>query len=717
MNVFCHPISFDLVIFTTNLILDLMKKLFLFHLVTLFTAIQVSMAQQFRVEDTWPTIRFQFPVDVQYPPDNTNRLMVVQQNGIIRVMKDSLGATTSSVFLNIANRISFNQNGETGLLGLAFHPDFANNGFFYVNYTRASPLRTIVSRFKVMDNNPNRADSLSEKEILSIPQPFSNHNAGALLFGNDGYLYITTGDGGSGNDPQNHGQSLNSLLGKILRIDVNTPDSIPYAIPPDNPFVNDPAARDEIYAYGLRNPWKMTIDRDKGTIWIADVGQNAREEIDTLVRGANYGWKVVEGTICTPGVSPSNCDKSGFEPPVLDYVNPSVGRSITGGFVYKGTEMPMLKNKYIFGDYVSRMVWYLQPNADGTAYTMQTLVNADVNISSFAQNKAGEVFAVAHSGPNGRLLRLRCGDAQRPVISGASVQTICNGQSVLLQAPPALGYLWSTGDTTQSITVSTSGAYTLRTRNNSGCYTDPSDVVQVVQQVLPPLEITFSGPDGTPCLGDTVTLIASAGYDSYTWSNQAVGNAIQVTQPGTYTVTGNLQGCLSQPTSINVEFNPLPPTPELSLSGNQLIATMVPNGVYTWIVNGQVQAGVSSNVFTLPCTDCDLNITVRVFANGCLSLPSVPLVITDLLNPLNVGKMNLYPNPAKDVLNIEFPVDMGAKVQAQITDMSGKLVKSYTSVKVSNGKAEIKLHSISAGSYRIALSANGKTISGSFVKK
>ena len=242
--------------------------------------------------------------------DGSGRLFIVEQVGSIRIHDN--GEVLSTPFLDLSSRVSCCN--ERGLLGLAFHPDYAQNDFFFVNYTDASG-RTVVSRFSV-SGDPNRADAGSEVEVLSFDQPFSNHNGGHLAFGPDGYLYIATGDGGSGGDPQNNGQQLDTLLGKILRVDV---DGLPLAIPPDNPFVGDTTARDEIWAYGLRNPWRFSFDRRTGDLFIADVGQDRREEIDLQPSGSpggqNYGWRRMEGSICFQPAS--GCTDGSLVLPIL----------------------------------------------------------------------------------------------------------------------------------------------------------------------------------------------------------------------------------------------------------------------------------------------------------------------------------------------------------------------------------------------------------------
>ncbi|MDX1699993.1 MAG: PQQ-dependent sugar dehydrogenase, partial [Melioribacteraceae bacterium] len=277
--------------------------------------------------------------------------------------------------------------GEQGLLGLAFHPNFVTNGYFYVNYTTNNPRRTVISRFSVSDSDSDKADKNSELILMEINQPFSNHNGGQIVFGPDGYLYISTGDGGSGGDPQNHAQNLSSLLGKILRIDVDNSDNgLNYSIPDSNPFKdNDLNQPEEIYAYGLRNVWKFSFDSQE-RLWAADVGQNAREEINLIENGGNYGWRKMEGFLC---YNPSNCDPTGLELPVWDYAhNSQGGYSITGGYVYEGDLMPGLKGKYIYGDFITGNFWAFDPDDSTNVF----INNFPVNVSTFGIDQQNELY-------------------------------------------------------------------------------------------------------------------------------------------------------------------------------------------------------------------------------------------------------------------------------------------------------------------------------------
>ena len=327
-------------------------------------------------------------------PANDSRLFIVTQGGQIRIVQNNQLLATP--FLDIASKLT--SGGERGLLSVAFDPAYATNGFFYVNYTDRSG-HTVVERYRV-GSDPNRADPASAKQILFIQQPFVNHNGGHQLFGPDGMLWIATGDGGSGGDPQNHGQNRNSLLGKLLRIDVSRGD--PYAVPSDNPFVGQTGARGEIWAHGLRNPWRIAFDRVDGQLYVADVGQGLIEEVNavpTATRGVNYGWKIMEGGQC---YGASNCDRTGLTLPALTYTHAGGACSVTGGMVYRGQRIPEIRGHYFYSDYCAGFVKSFRW-ANGQVTSERTWdVGAVGNVLSFGEDAAGEMYLLSG---NGRVYR------------------------------------------------------------------------------------------------------------------------------------------------------------------------------------------------------------------------------------------------------------------------------------------------------------------------
>ena len=371
-------------------------------------------AQKVSLVNAFPSLTFPQPVFLTHATDGSDRVFVLQQPGQIMVLPNDSAATSAKVFLTIAGKLS-NPGGEEGLLGLAFHPDFAVNGYFYVNYTAPNPLRTVVARFKVQQNNPDKADSLSEFKIIEIAQPFNNHNGGMIDFGPDGYLYVGMGDGGSANDPDSNGQKRTVLLAKMLRIDVNDTTALThYRIPPDNPYAgNTQGWREEIWAYGLRNPWRWSFDKPTGVLWVGDVGQGSREEVDILVKGGNYGWRIMEGSICRPGGG--TCDTTGLIKPVKEYDH-SVGNSITGGYVYRGYRRPDLTGAYIYADYGSGKIWMLRYDA-GSLTADSLLLDAPFSVSSFGMDREGELYIVSYSGAAG-IYRLAGNSRPSAVASG-----------------------------------------------------------------------------------------------------------------------------------------------------------------------------------------------------------------------------------------------------------------------------------------------------------
>jgi glucose/arabinose dehydrogenase len=354
----------------------------------------------------------QQPVAIAHAGDGSGRLFIVEQGGVIKICDGS--HVLPAPFLDITAIVKSSGN-EQGLLGLAFHPNYAANGYFYVNYTGKSGVAgdTVVARYRRSTDNPNLADPAATV-LLTIAQPEANHNGGQLQFGPDGYLYIGTGDGGGAGDQHGtigNAQSLNTLLGKILRIDVNntnTGDGLPYDIPPDNPFANDnnPSTRAEIWAYGLRNPWRFTFDRQTHDLFIGDVGQGSREEVDFQPAGSNggenYGWRCREGD--QPfNMLTSNCSGATFTSPILVYNTPSNPcGAITGGYRYRGSTFPQINGVYFYADYCTGRIWGAVQNGTGWATTQ--LLDTDASISTFGEDQNGELYVADRAG--GQIYRI-----------------------------------------------------------------------------------------------------------------------------------------------------------------------------------------------------------------------------------------------------------------------------------------------------------------------
>jgi glucose/arabinose dehydrogenase len=349
---------------------------------------------------------FDHPLLLTNAGDRSGRRFVVEQTGYVRNLANGPAGTP---FLDIHNRVVC--CGERGLLGLAFHPQFASNGRLYVNYTRAADGATVIDEYRAT-SNANVVSVATRRQILVIAQPFANHNGGGIAFGPDGFLYIGMGDGGSGGDPQENAQNLNSLLGKMLRIDVNgTSPGKAYVVPPTNPFVGK-AGADEIWAYGLRNPWRWSFDRVTGDLWIADVGQSAWEEVDRATaaggrgRGLNFGWDDMEGRHCYEPMS--GCLTSGRALPLVEYAHVVTGSdncAITGGYVYRGVHFPLLRGGYVFGDFCSGRIWIVSATTASPA--VPTLLPVTVpSITSFGQDEDGELYVVSQDGTIDELIEL-----------------------------------------------------------------------------------------------------------------------------------------------------------------------------------------------------------------------------------------------------------------------------------------------------------------------
>jgi len=338
------------------------------------------------------------PIELTHAGDGTNRVFIASQLGKIYVMPNDQNVTEAKVFLDLTDRVVYKKHeNEEGLLGMAFHPNYETNGQLIVYYTTKSARHTsVVSRFRVSDD-PNQATRDSEEEILRIKQPFWNHNGGTVIFGPDGYLYVALGDGGKANDPQNNGQNLQSLLGSILRIDVDRKDeNRNYGIPADNPFVGyEDRALPEIWAYGLRNVWRMAFDRDTNLLWAGDVGQNIWEEINIIHRGGNYGWNLREARHnFSPNATGLRAD---LIEPIFEYHH-DIGKSITGGFVYRGSSIPALQGKYLYADYVSGKVWALSyDDQQGQVVGNHLLAEGQMPIMSFGEDEEREAYFLTDS--------------------------------------------------------------------------------------------------------------------------------------------------------------------------------------------------------------------------------------------------------------------------------------------------------------------------------
>jgi glucose/arabinose dehydrogenase len=340
-----------------------------------------------RLERVFSQLSFQNLTGLYQAPDGT--WFVTEKAGRVLSFEDD--APEPQLVADLTDRV--NSSGqEEGLLGLALAPDFSSSGHFYLYYTASPPRRAVLSRFQMSSDV-----EASETVLLEVEEPFANHNGGQIAFGPEGYLYVGVGDGGGGNDPQGNGQNTGTLLGSVLRIDI-AGGGEGYRVPPDNPFAGQPGARGEIWAHGLRNPWRFSFDRETDVLWLGDVGQNSREEIDIITRGGNYGWNVMEGAECRGGGD--SCDSSGLIPPVFDYPTDNPNCSVTGGFVYRGGAIAGLRGAYVFSDYCSGILWALREQ-NGVMTEQGEVARSGFQLSSFGQGNDGELYALQFAGSGG----------------------------------------------------------------------------------------------------------------------------------------------------------------------------------------------------------------------------------------------------------------------------------------------------------------------------
>lgn len=431
---------------------------------------------------------FSFPIDIASAGDD--RLFILQQRGLIRIINPD-GTINSEPFLDLASLVSQSGN-ERGLLGLAFHPQYDQNGYFFVNYTRSSDGATIVARFSVDEEDPDQANPDSQNIIMTIQQPYSNHNGGNILFGPDGYLYIAVGDGGSGGDPDDYAQNHMSLLGKMLRIDIDVEnDEVPYVIPEDNPFAWDDFTRDEIWALGLRNHWRNSFDRLTGDLWIADVGQSAREEINfqpaNSPGGENYGWRCYEGNI---PYNLSGCgDEEYYTFPVFDYSHEGSGctGSVTGGYVYRGALYNSLYGIYLAADYCTGKFYMVQQTEDGfEGAELGTF--APFQYASFGEDQYGELYISLRGA--GQIQKITEVSDCRPVAKILEDSTYVNleyGESFTLHAlfHPDLDYQWLRddehipGELSHILEITESGVYSVEVTNPENACFNVSETFEV----------------------------------------------------------------------------------------------------------------------------------------------------------------------------------------------------------------------------------------------
>lgn len=661
---------------------------------------------------------FNRPVDIAHCGDS--RLFIVEQRGIIWIV-DSLGVKRTTPFLNIDPRVNSSGN-EQGLLGLAFPPNFAETGFFYVNYTQNNG-DTRISRFSLMTDSLNVADPNSEQIMIEFDQPYSNHNGGCIKFGPDGYLYISEGDGGSGGDPLGNGQKKNTFLAKMLRIDVNEPNPPYYKVPEDNPFVGQSDYYPEIWSLGLRNVWRFSFDRLTGDMWMGDVGQNLWEEIDyepAGMGGRNYGWRCYEGdaTYNTSGCQPA----SSYIAPVFDYSHAAAnGCSVTGGFVYRGSKYPDLYGKYLFADYCSGRWWYTAPDGNG-GFTTTVLANLSAyEYSTFGEDKEGELYVAALGA--GKIYKIR------ELCSGFSVgytlvQATCIGEAngwvslVATGGVSPITYTWDHGPNTPTLTNLVGGeTYSVIVKDGNQCAREVTFQEGAVFNPGTPV-VTIASGQSVLCPDSSVVLQASSPAQegvNYQWLldgtvlPNATDSTLATSEPGSYsmqwTVTGS--GC---PPVVSEPFD----LDQLSWIGAELVyangqlttADAFPGYSFQWLLDNVAIPGATSAVYT-PTESGSYSLQLTS-PEGC-GTETIALLVTGTKLPVSLKSLTLSPNPTDGRLMIQLQLAKEEQCTFKLIDSKGQLLTQKQTI----GQSMVQYFDLSAmasGVYFVFLELESGTV-------
>lgn len=665
---------------------------------------------------------FTRPVDIAYAPGD-NRLFIVEQRGYIWILDDA-GNRLPDTFLNIDARVNSTGN-EQGLLGLAFDPNYAQNGYFYVNYIKNDG-NTRIARFSVTAN-PNVADPNSEAILLEQAQPYPNHNGGCLKFGPDGYLYAGLGDGGSGGDPQGNAQNPATYLGKILRLDVHSDSLGNYGIPPDNPFIGNTSFKPEIWSYGWRNPWRFSFDRATGDLWVADVGQGTWEEIDYEPAGSaggNYGWRCYEGThaYSTGGCQP----QSAYLSPIFEYQHSTAnGCSVTGGFVYRGGEYADLQGLYVFVDYCSGRWWYIRHNPDET-FTATILADLSTfQYSSLGEDVHGNLYVASLSGKIQKVTEL-CSSFQ---VSGVADSAVCDQSfsgTIFLdvqggQAP--YSFAWSNGKTDQNIVYLNPDTYMLVASDANGC--ERRDTF-VIENLSPPAPVLLS-PDTVwlcPDQAPSFQLAASGAPDGYGYQwfrngdyiPSAQDSVYQGTQPGTYQarLSGICSTALSAPVEVTMVTVP-GGLPQPYVSGDTIFAPNLPGFQvgYQWLFGADTLVGATDS-FYIATQSGDYRVDMAFLLNGCL-IPvsdSIHVELSGTSLPAGVQHFSLMPNPTTGNMLLLLDLKHNGHTTLSLADAAQRQIFLQTHQE-QHLSVPLDLHMLPAGNYFLTV----QTEEGSFVRK
>lgn len=663
------------------------------------------------------------PVDIAHCGDS--RLFVVEQRGYIWIL-DSLGNRLQDTFLNIDARVRSAGN-EQGLLGLAFPPNYADSGYFFVYYTRETDGDNRLSRFTRDSLNPNKADPNSELILFTQDDPYNNHNGGCIKFGPDGYLYVGLGDGGSGGDPQGNGQKKNILLGKILRLDVsNSSAAQPYAIPSGNPFVDDPEYLPEIWSLGWRNPWRYSFDRLTGDIWVGDVGQGTYEEIDfepANSSGLNYGWRCYEGL---HAYNTNGCqDASNYTDPIFEYIhNSGNGCSVTGGFVYRGSKYPDLYGCYLFADYCSGRWWYTRRKPDGT-FTTSLLANLSAfQYSSFGEDKNGELYVTLLDAGKIQKIKELCSPFQ---IAPTNIfSPVCDKSLsgfVFLEATGATGnvnYVWSNGISgpESSIIYLNPGTYSVAATDGNGCVRRDTFEIERLGPLAPALAVS----DTVLCQGESISLTASNlpvpnqlkwfrdGQIFSTTSSAENVYSLSVTEPGEYQVLLVDSLCSTLFSTVFVISQELAIEPLVLVSGDTLFGGSPCNGCQ-WLLDNQPIPGATDSIYIATQSGIyELEVTSP---NGCKYQSSGVQIIVGMADlPASVRQFSLTPNPAHDEVVLKLELEKSSRISISLNDSLQRQIFMQTHQN-RNITLPIDLRALPAGTYFL----NIQTDKGGFVRQ
>jgi glucose/arabinose dehydrogenase len=612
--------------------------------------------------------------DIKHAGDE--RLFVVEQQGRIKIL-DLNGTINPDNFLNITPKVS--SGGERGLLGLAFSPDYANDGYFYVNYTNTSG-NTVISRFSVSTNNPDKADSLSEMILMTINQPYTNHNGGHIAFGPDGYLYIGMGDGGSGGDPQDRSQNPTELLGKMLRIDPGGGGT--YSVPASNPFVSNPGYQPEIWSLGVRNPWRFSFDRITGDLWIADVGQALWEEINfqpaSSAGGENWGWRCYEGN--APHNLAGCLPVSNYDFPVHEYPHsgPNSGCSVSGGYVYRGAEYPSLFGRYFYADYCTGLLGSI--NVDNNcAGTMQNTYHGNIAISptTFGEDVYGNLYI----GGAGSIKKIADTSSCAPVAFITCEDTIVScSNSYFLRTPQGNNFIYQwyfngsalPGTDSSVYEVSQSGYYSVQAVNTQFCISQSGSVY--VELLVPPV-VNFTGLLNEYCINDTGVILTGIPVGGIFSGNGITGNIFDPSQTGgglhtilyTYTDTSGCTNSHSEDVIVHAPSQPV------ITQNNDTLFSSIPNSIQ-WLDSSLNIIPFQTGIFFLP-VQSGIYYVQYTDTNGCTSV-SDPFVFVGV----NISVVNgdvafsIFPNPASDHLIIKIHNGYLNNTKCKITDHLGRQV-------------------------------------------